>query len=105
MKRLLLYSILLTPVSFALTIANYTPETNDRFANDTDFVGDAFDFSGVARVQIITLSQQTTLTRQLVQTLPFTRQMMLQDLHLLTMLLEELLSQEPISGLVTSLMK
>lgn len=33
----------------AITVANHTVETNDRFANNTSFIGNAYDFSGVGR--------------------------------------------------------
>jgi len=35
--------------SQAVTVANYTPETNRRFTNDPSFIGAGFDLSGVGR--------------------------------------------------------
>ena len=36
-------------VSAQISIRNFTDETNDRFENDSSFIGNGFDFSGVAR--------------------------------------------------------
>ena len=36
-------------VAHALTIAGYSSATNDRFANDSAFIGAAYDWSGVGR--------------------------------------------------------
>ena len=35
------------PLAQAIVIANFGTNTNDRFANDGSFIGDAFDWSGV----------------------------------------------------------
>jgi len=37
------------PVEADITIANFSDATNDRFTNSSSFIGDGFDFSGVAR--------------------------------------------------------
>jgi hypothetical protein len=42
-------SVLLGSRGDAITVANHTVETNDRFANNPSFIGNAYDFSGVGR--------------------------------------------------------
>lgn len=42
-------SVLVSTTGHAITVANHTAATNDRFANDASFIGNAYDFSGVGR--------------------------------------------------------
>ncbi len=45
-----LLPVLLAPMaSGAISIQSFSPATNDRFANDPSFIGDAYDWSGVGR--------------------------------------------------------
>ncbi|WP_221030334.1 hypothetical protein [Actomonas aquatica] len=42
-------SLLFAHAVHAVVIVDFSTETNDRFANDPDFIGSAFDWSGVGR--------------------------------------------------------
>ena len=46
---LLLIFVSVLPLNGAIQIANFSAATNDRFANDPQFIADSFDLSGVGR--------------------------------------------------------
>lgn len=56
MKTVLSFILLSCPAQ-AISVANYSDPTNDRFTDDPSFIGAAYDFSGVGR------STNTTSTR------------------------------------------
>lgn len=47
--RLVFLFVMLYETGDAITVANYSAQTNDRFENNTSFIGNAYDFSGVGR--------------------------------------------------------
>ena len=48
-KIAIVFTLLGCSLGSAITIAGSTPQLNDRFANDPNFIGSQYDFSGVAR--------------------------------------------------------
>lgn len=49
MKTALFVLISSSSLASAISVANYSDATNDRFTNDASFIGAAYDFSGVGR--------------------------------------------------------